>query len=410
MNNHQDPTDQPVRVLIVSSHPIQYNSPIYRRYAEDPRLSVTVAYCSLQGAVRGFEPDFGVEISWDVPLLDGYNWIHVRNWSPSMSAERMLGLVNPGLWPVIRRGRFDVVVVYGYRTASFWIATLAARASGSAVMLASDAHSVSSMHGNAWKLRLKSVLLPWLVRSFDGVLVPSTAASSYARSLGIAADAVLFAPYVIDNDFFRERSNTIDRHQARTRLKIPVSATLALFSGKLIPRKRPQDLLLAASRLDNVHVAFAGDGILRDELKRTAEVLGVTSRVHFLGFINQTELPIVYRAADVLVLPSDREPFGLVVNEAFACGVPAIVSTACGSAGDLVREGLTGYVVPVGDIEALARRLGIIDAQPELRHQMAQRAGALLESWGPSQNAARFAEACLAMSRHVRRGQGRRPA
>ena len=91
MNNHQDPTDQPVRVLIVSSHPIQYNSPIYRRYAEDPRLSVTVAYCSLQGAVRGFEPDFGVEISWDVPLLDGYNWIHVRNWSPSMSAERMLG-------------------------------------------------------------------------------------------------------------------------------------------------------------------------------------------------------------------------------------------------------------------------------------------------------------------------------
>ena len=205
----------PVRTLIVSSHPIQYNSPIYRRYAEDQRISVTVAYCSLQGAVRGFEPDFGMEVEWDIPLLDGYRWINVPNWSSSMSPERMLGLVNPGLWHVIRRGEFDVVVLYGYRAVSFWIATLAARTAGSAVILASDAHSISSIHGNAWKSKLKAILLPWLPRSFDGVLVPSTAASNFARSLGIPADAVLFAPYVIDSDFFRERSSTVDRDQGQ---------------------------------------------------------------------------------------------------------------------------------------------------------------------------------------------------
>jgi glycosyltransferase involved in cell wall biosynthesis len=164
------------------------------------------------------------------------------------------------------------------------------------------------------------------------------------------------------------------------------------------------DLLEAASRLGNVHTVFVGDGILRPELERRAAALGVTDRTHVAGFVNQTELPAIYRAADVLVLPSGREAFGLVVNEAFACGVPAIVSSACGSAGDLVQEGHTGYVVPVGAVEILAARLETLAADAALRVAMGREASLLVEGWGPRQNAAGFVEACLTLAvRKMRR-------
>src|ERR1700730_17897285 len=390
-----DATGPAVRVLQVSSHPVQYHPPIYRRYAADPRLSLTVAYCSLKGATLSYDRDFGVEVAWDVPLLlEGYPWIATRNWSSQTAADRLLGLVNPGLWRVVRQGRFDVIIVPGYRALSYWIAALAGRLSGSAVVLASDATSLSSAKADSWKANVKALLLPWLVRAFDGVLVPSTSAARFARTLGMPAERIFMAHYVIDNDFFRDRSRVVDRKAVRLGWAIPDRATVALFSGKLVPWKRPGDLLVAAASLDDVYVVYAGDGVLRSELEDAAATLGMTDRVLFLGFVNQTELPAVYRAADVLVLPSAYEAFGLVVNEAFACGVPAIVSSACGSAGDLVRDGLTGYVVGAGDVESLKSRLRTLAADPALRKAMSERATARLEDWGPKQHAEAFAAAC----------------
>jgi glycosyltransferase involved in cell wall biosynthesis len=245
---------------------------------------------------------------------------------------------------------------------------------------------------------LKAGLIPRLVRAFDGVLAPSSAAAHFAHALGVPPQAVFLVPYVIDNDFFRERASQVDRAAARAPWGIPDKATLALFCGKLVSRKRPLDLLLAAARVDDVHTLFVGDGVLRGELEHTAAALGIAGRTHFSGFVNQTELPAVYRAADVLVLPSAHEPFGLVVNEAFACGIPAIVSSACGSAGDLVQEGRTGYVVPVGAVETLAARLHLLANDPALQEAMSREASRLIEDWGPRQHVASFAEACLTLA------------
>jgi glycosyltransferase involved in cell wall biosynthesis len=356
----------------------------------------------LKGATSAYDRDFGVELAWDVPLLEGYRWLATRNLAPHAAADRLFGLVNPQLWDVVRRGRFDVVVVYGYRALSFWIAALAGRISASAVMLAIDGHSLGSVTGNSWKVTLKRRLLPWLVRAFDGVLVPSTASATFMRDLGMPAERVFMAPYVVDNEFFWKRADCANRKDIRQSWGIPHDATVAIFSGKLVPWKRPADLLSAAARLDNVYVVYAGGGPLRAQLEHTATALGLMERVRFIGFINQTELPAVYRAADLLVLPSAQESFGLVVNEAFACGVPAIVSSACGSAGDLVRDGITGYVVEVADVQALASRVSTLAGQPALRKAMGERARARLNDWGPKQNAEAFAQACLTLAARSR--------
>jgi glycosyltransferase involved in cell wall biosynthesis len=388
----------PVRVLLVSSHPVQYAVPVYRRYATDPRLDVHVAFCSMQGAERGTDPHFRSELAWDVPLLDGYAWTHVPNRSPRPRLEGTLGLVNPGLWGLVRRGRFDVVVCYGYRSASVWIAALAAKTSGPALVLTTDAHTLTPRDRRGWKVVAKRALLPRLFRMADAAFVPSSRSARFLERLGLQPERVVVTPFVVDTSFFAEAARRVDRDGVRRHWGITPDAPVALFAGKLVPWKRPQDLLDAASRVEGLHVVFAGEGPLRPTLDARARGLGIAERVRFLGFVNQRGLPDVYLASDLLVLPSEYEAFGVVVNEAFACGRPAVVSEACGAAEDLVRDGESGYVVPVGDHRALAGRLATLASDPELRREMGRKARARIDEWGPEENAAAFAEACLALA------------
>ena len=113
-------THRPLRVLLVSTHPVQYGTPIFRLLANDPRVEIQVAYCSLQGAEAQVDPDFGVEVKWDVPLLDGYPWVLVRNrcWTPRVGT--FFGLFNPGIWRLVRQGNFDAILLFtGYIYVTF---------------------------------------------------------------------------------------------------------------------------------------------------------------------------------------------------------------------------------------------------------------------------------------------------
>lgn len=394
-----------MRVLLVSTHPVQYAAPCYRLYNADLRLDVTVAYCSLQGAESGMDPEFGVEVAWDVPLLDGYRWVHPPNRSPHPGLRGFWELFNPDLWQIVRRGRFDAVVCFGYHTVSFWIAALAAKASGAALVFTTDAHTLSPRDGQGWKVPLKRRLLPWVFGLADGVFAPSSRTARFLERLGVPANQIFLTPFVVDTSYFEKAAAHTDREAARRRWKIAYETPVALFSGKLVPWKRPGDLLEAASQVRDCHVVYAGDGPLRTALEAQAKDLGMDQRVRFLGFVNQGGLPEVYAAVDFLVVPSEYEPFGVVVNEAFACGRPAIVSEACGSVGDLVRDGENGFIFPVGDPQALAERMRALASGSDLALAMGEKARARIAEWGPSQNAEAFARACLELARR-RQGRG----
>jgi glycosyltransferase involved in cell wall biosynthesis len=388
---------RPLRVLLVSSHPVQYAVPLYRLYAQDPRLEITVAFCALQGAEAGIDPEFGIELKWDIPLLSGYTWVHPRNLSPRPGLTGFFGLLNPGLWGITRGGKFDIVVCFGWGAASFWIAALAAKSSGAALVLTTDAHTIEARDGARLKSRLKRLILPRILRLANAVWVPSSRSAHFVASLGLGAMPIHLLPYVVDTGFFAERAREVDRAAVRGRWGVPSEALVALFAGKLVPWKRPFDLLRALPSAPGCWGVFAGDGSLRAELEAEADRLGVRDRCRFLGFVNQTELPAVYATADVLVLPSAHEPFGLVVNEAFACGTPAIVSDACGAAGDLVREGVTGFVIGVGDVNALGDCLQGLDGGRRHLQQLAAAARARVDEWGPPQNMEAFVKACLSL-------------
>jgi len=378
------------RVLFVASHPVQYAAPLFRQMARHRQLDIQVAYCSLQGAEAGTDPEFGVEVKWDVPLLDGYRWMKVPNWSLRPGLARFFGLVNPGLWKLIGSGRFDAVVIYtGYMYLTFWIALVAAKFYGVALLFGTDAHGLDPRDGKRWKRALKQLVWPTLFALADVVIVPSSRSLAMMRDLGIAEGRRLtLTPYVVDNGWWTEQAQKVDRRAVRAAWGVPEEAPVVLYCGKLQPWKRPFDLLYAFARADvpGAHLVYAGDGPLRSEAESLASSLGVGERVRFIGFANQSQLPAVYRASDLLVLPSEYEAFGVVVNEAMLCGCAAIVSDRVGAGYDLVEADHTGYIFPCANVDSLTEILHRVLPDREKLAEMGKAARSRMETWSPREN------------------------
>jgi glycosyltransferase involved in cell wall biosynthesis len=328
-------------------------------------------------------------VKWDVPLLEGYPWTAVPNRSLRPGLGSFFGLFNPGIWRLIRDGNFDAVVLYtGYVYATFWIAIAAARMSGAAVLFGTDAHVLSSRDDKGWKLAIKKLLWPRLFRLADTVILPSSGGSAMLRSLGIAEERLAVTPYCVDNDWWIAESSRTDREVVRRRWEVPTDSAVVLFCAKLQPWKRPQDVLHAFVRAEipNSYLVFAGDGALRSALQSEVVSLGISDRVRFLGFVNQSQLPETYTASDIFVLPSEYEPFGVVVNESMLCGCPVIVSDRVGAKFDLVRDGETGFVFPMGDVGTLSELLRQGLQSPGLLKRISLAARNRMTSWSPAQN------------------------
>jgi glycosyltransferase involved in cell wall biosynthesis len=384
------------RLLLICSHPIQYASPVFRDMAKDPRLDILVAYCSLQGAERGVDPGFGVEVTWDVPLFEGYRWVQVPNRSPLGRIERFFGLINPGLWATVRKGNFDAVVAYtGYAYFSFWIALAAAKLRGVPVLVSTDATSILPRDGKRWKIPVKKFLLPKIFGLADTVLTGSTAGSEYVHGLGIPEEKISLTPFAADNEWWRARVAEVDRAAVRRGWQVPEEAPVALFCAKLQSWKRPHDALeaFAKAAVPGSYLVFAGDGPLRTALEAESRALGVAERVRFLGFVNQSGLPPVYRGADIFVLPSEYDPCPVVVCEAMLCECPVALSDQIRGRFDLVRHGQTGYIFPCGDIEALTKILGGALSDRARLREMGLAAAKRMETWSHRENIAALIEA-----------------
>src|SRR6202790_4153253 len=399
--------DRRYRVLAVATHPVQYMTPIFRRMAKHPLLDFQVAYCTLRGAEAGHDPEFGASIQWDVPLLDGYSWTHVPN--RGSGAESFFGLFNPRMWKLIRSGKFDAVLCFiGYVRATFWMALLAAKLSKSAFLFGTDTTTLAPRDGRAWKTAFKKILWPRLFRLADQVLVPSSGSRDVMLSLGISGDRVTLTPYSVDNDWWMQQASQVHRSAVRGAWGAGPDTSFLLFCAKLQPWKRPADLLraFAKANIPDALLLFAGEGPLRSQLESEAASLGVASSVRFLGFVNQSQLPAVYASADLMVLPSEYEPFAVVVNEAMCCGCPVAASDHVGAARDLVAPVRKEFVFRCGDVAALAALLKDALADRARLSSLRRAAVAHMHTWSPERNIAATFEAIEIAVARKGRGAG----
>ena len=386
--------DRRFRVLAIASHPVQYMAPIFRRMAAHSAVEFHVAYCSLRGAEAGHDPEFDASIQWDVPLLDGYSWSQLPNRGPG--TESFFGLCNPGVWKLIRRRKFDAVLCFtGYRCATFWVALLAAKLSKTAFLFGTDTSTLEPRDGRDWKTVLKKILWPRLFRLADQMIVPSSGARDLMLSLGIPGDRVTLTPYSVDNDWWMRQSAQINRSAVRESWGAGPDTSVILFCAKLQPWKRPADLLQAFAKANvaDALLVFAAEGPLRSQLESEAAALGVASRVRFLGFVNQSQLPAVYASADLMVLPSEYEPFAVVVNEAMCCGCAVVASDRVGAARDLVSPIAPQFVFTCGDVEALTAILRGLQNDRAGLQTVARAARAHIQTWSPEANIAATVEA-----------------
>jgi glycosyltransferase involved in cell wall biosynthesis len=209
----------------------------------------------------------------------------------------------------------------------------------------------------------------------------------------------------VDNDWWMTQSKLVDRAAVRASWGVSPNDVVIVFSAKLQQWKRPLDLLraFAKANLSNALLLFAGTGPLLPQLESEAASLGVALRIRFLGFVNQSQLPAVYTSADLLILPSEFEPFGLVVNEAMCCGCAAAASDRCGAARDLVAPVHPEFVFRCGDIDALAQLMRKATADRARLKELGRAALACVQTWSPERNIAAAVEAIQMATSRLRR-------
>lgn len=352
------------RVAFVTSHPIQYQVPVFRHLAERDDMEFEVLFAMLPDAVaQGV--GFGVHFEWDLPLLDGYKYSLLNNVSSSPGVTHFRGCDTPDIVDELKRWQIDVVVVNGW-VVKTCLQTLAACCRLGIPCIARG--EANHLRPRPWWKRL---LQKRLVRSYDAVLPIGSANRDFYLSHGVPEARMFAAPYCVDNARFEHASQQAleRRDQLRNQRRIPPDAVCFVYCGKLEQKKHPVELIgafLKASRTvvgngnsGPMHLLVVGDGELRNKCEFLVSEFGRLNPgedvpVTFTGFRNQSQIVDDYVAGDVLVLPSDAgETWGLVVNEAMVCGRPAIVSDLVGCAADMITDGRTGWTFPFGDWDAL---------------------------------------------------------
>jgi len=324
------------RLGVLDLHPIQYHTPLYQRLTARANVRLDVLYLSEHGLKPVLDPGFGVPIAWDIDLLSGYEHEFLAR-SLSARARRLARWLRC----------HDTVVTYGHSNPWMLAGAAGSRALGVPYLLRGD----SGPHGQSGGIRgaLRYAIARAVVSgSAGGLAVGHRNELFYAR---YGASRIVFAPHSVDNERFA-RPPAVGRPELLARWGLDDRYPVIMFCGKLKPAKRPLDLAAAVGRLGTrVTVLFVGGGDLAGQVgSMLPQGRGVVT-----GFVNQAELPSYYHAADILVLPSQSEPWGLVINEAMTAGVLPIVSDRVGCAPDLVA-GL-GEVYPCGDVEALTAAL-----------------------------------------------------
>lgn len=370
-------------LAILTTHPIQYQVPLWQALAKEGSVPFEVWYLTDHGTHRSYDEQFGKAFAWDLDTLSGYPHRFIRvNQGASVNRFKELRLTE-SLVTLFKEKNVSALWVQGWQVMAYWQAVWQAHRAGVQVWLRGESNDLAPPPSSIIKRSSKRFMLSQLFSRIDHFLCIGQANRRLYKSYGVREEQLHSAPYGVDNDRFANQFKELEHERIKLRREwnIPDDAFCVLFAGKFIPKKRPLDLAAAAisPRLKHLgrplHLLFVGSGELDRPLRERckvvfdAESLNVEApdngnvyaerpTASFAGFLNQKEISKAYVAADCLALPSNHlETWGLVVNEAMASGLPCIASDACGCTEDLVLPVCPSFSFPVGDIEGIADAL-----------------------------------------------------
>ncbi|MDF1546383.1 MAG: glycosyltransferase family 4 protein [Bacteroidales bacterium] len=339
------------KLAIISTHPIQYNAPAFRMLAQRSHIKIKVFYTWENSKNGVFDKKFNKKIKWDIPLLEGYEYQFIKNISSDQGTHHRKGIINPTLNAEIEAWGANAVLVYGWNFESHFKAMRYFKGK-IPVLFRGDSTLMDEKPG--FKTILRRIALKFVYRYIDYALYVGTHNKNYYLKHGINEKQLIYAPHTVDNERFYDSAGLFETKATswKKELKINENDLVFLFAGKFENKKDPLLLIQAAKNLNNANYKFifAGDGELKSEMLESAKNF---SNILFLPFQNQSQMPVLYRLADVFVLPSKgpNETWGLAINEAMACGRAILGSTKVGGNIDLVENGKNGYIFEAGNLE-----------------------------------------------------------
>lgn len=345
------------RLAIITTHPIQYNAPLFRMLSERSRILIKVFYTWENSQNGVLDKNFGKQVKWDIPLLEAYEYQFCRNTSNDQGSHHWRGIVNPTLIKDIENWRADAVLIYGWNFQSHFKAMRYFKGK-IPVFFRGDSTLLDEKFGI--KTILRRILLTFVYKYIDYALYVGTNNKHYYLKHGVKREQLIFAAHSVDNQRFIGFDAETEQEILLWRKELGISNDdiVFLFAGKFEQKKNPILLLQAAEQLQdmNLKFIFAGSGILENALKLAAKDI---RNVIFLPFQNQSRMPILYRLADVYVLPSKGrgETWGLAINEAMACKRAILASTKVGCAVDLVQTGKNGYIFESENLSDLVNKI-----------------------------------------------------
>lgn len=352
------------KIAIISTHPIQYNAPWFAMLVKEPDIQIKVFYTWSQRQTNLHDAIFGKEVKWDIPLLEGYDHTFIENASSDPGNHHFKGIECPLLIKEIEKWYATHLLVFGWNFQAH-LKAMRHFKKRIPVLFRGDSTMLDEKPGIISILR--RIVLKWVYRFVDFALFTGQSNKHYFLKHGLKEHQLIFAPHAIDNSRFSNGQGLFTEQLGiyRKELKILPGDKVILFVGKFEQKKDPILLLEAYKELltkwenpKELKLVFVGNGELESSMKQRAEL---TTGVYFVPFQNQTKMPVIYRLGKVLCLPSKGpgETWGLVINEAMACGTPCLISDKAGSAADL-GSFKGNEVFQSGNVSDLTEKLSII--------------------------------------------------
>lgn len=362
-----------IRLAILSHHPSQYEGPMFRKLAKYNGIDLNVFYISDLGISSKADPETKIIVDWDIPILDGYK-------SEIISDLHLIKYIQK-----INAKNFDFIIIAGYTTFVSWLTILKARIEGIDILFRADTTLLYQDKLPFWKKAIKKILSKFLFPSFKAFLPVGTLSMECFHFYGVPKNKTFLVPYAVNNEYFKESCSIhkSEKTNIKKNLGIGSNRTVILAVVKFVERESPMDLIKAYASLNNrdkASLIIIGDGEQRQAMEDYIHLHDLRD-VHLVGYKRYSELSMFYAISDVFVHPAIREPWGLSVNEAMACGLPVITSNLVGSSKDLIINGVNGYTYFAGQTDSLASILDLFIDNPSLSNRMGHHSQEIISTW-----------------------------
>lgn len=361
------------RLVILTEIISPYRIPLFNALARQPEVDLHVMFLAeTDPSLRDWQV-YKEEIQFSYQVL--------RSWRKRVG--RYNALLNFGLGQALKDARPDVILCGGYNYVASWQALSWARVHGIPFLLWSESNLQDLRRGHALVEMLKDEFL----RQCSGFVVPGQSAHEYLRARKVKEASIFTAPNAVDNDLFATSAADARQNGPARRAELGLPNRYFLYLGRLVREKGVFDLLAAYAKLDErtrekIGLVYVGDGVSRPQLEEQAASIS-PGMIRFAGFVQRNPLATYYALAEMLILPTYSDTWGLVVNEAMACGLPVLVSRVAGCAADLVTENWNGLFISPGDVPALSAAMESLAGNSELRISMSANSSHLITRYSP---------------------------